>query len=145
MDRKSLDIVIPQYKEDFSVLKPMLDSLAIQQNFPFDKLGVIVVNDGSDVLIDESEFKKYPFSIRYIKATHNGVSATRNVGLHDSQADYIMFCDIDDMFCATYGLWIIGREMESKEGFDVLVSNFIEETRNPLDKSVVYVPHNQPD
>ena len=36
-----LQILVPQYEEDDSVIKPLLDSLAIQQNVDFNEFGVI--------------------------------------------------------------------------------------------------------
>lgn len=139
--KSTLDILIPQYNEDFSVVKPLLDSLAIQQCIDFSKIGVIIVNDGSETIIDEENFKGYPFRIQYFKAPHNGVSATRNECLNRSKADYVMFCDIDDMFSNVCGLWIVAREMDDKKGFDALISNFIEETRIPETKEPVFINH----
>ena len=52
-----------------------------------------------------------------------------------------MFCDADDCFCNSLGLYIVFREMGINGGFDTLVSSFIEETRNPQTKEVLYVPH----
>ena len=45
---KTLEILVPQYKETDDVVKPLLDSIAIQQNVDFDDIGVIICNDGSD-------------------------------------------------------------------------------------------------
>lgn len=71
---------------------------------------------------------------------HKGVSATRNACLDLSTADYVMFCDADDMFYNMCGLWIIFREIENS-GFDTLTSFFIEESRHPQTKEIVYVNH----
>ncbi len=122
-----LQILIPQYKETDEVIKPLLDSIAIQQNVPFDEIGVIICNDGSDVFLSNELLNSYSFCIKYYKEPHRGVSATRNACLDYSSADYVMFCDADDMFYNACGLWIIFREMET--GFDSLTSVFIEETR----------------
>lgn len=134
-----LQFLVPQYKETFEVIKPLLDSIAIQQNVDFDELGVVICNDGSGVYLDDGKLKNYPFEIQYHKCEHRGVSATRNTCLDKATADYVMFCDADDMFSNVCGLWIIFREMEI--GFDSLVSAFIEETRTPDKGQVVYVNH----
>ena len=104
-----------------------------------DELGAIIVNDGSDVFLTEEFLNSYPFKIEYYKEPHMGVSATRNACLDHATAEYVMFCDADDMFCNTCGLWIVFREMEI--GFDSMVSVFIEETRNPETKEIMYVNH----
>ena len=132
-----LQILIPQYKETEAVVKPLLDSIAIQQNVNFDDIGVIICNDGSDVKLSKAFFYEYPFKIEYYECEHRGVSATRNACLDHATADYVMFCDADDMFYNVSALFLILKEMEGN-GFNTLVSAFVEEGRNPVDKSVMY-------
>ena len=79
----------------------------------------------------------YPYDIDYYIEPHCGVSGTRNACFEYSDADYVMFCDADDMFYSVCGLWIIFREM--KIGFDSLISCFIEETRNPERTEIAYI------
>ena len=134
-----LQILIPQYQETDEVIKPLLDSIAIQQNVDFNEIGVIITNDGSDVRLTDSFLESYPFDIQYILAKHDGVSATRNVCLDHATADYVMFCDADDMFCSVLGLWIIFREIDVNGGFDSLTSMFIEESRIPDTGEVFYL------
>ena len=125
----TLDILIPQYKETDEIIKPLLDSIALQQQVDFDNIGVIIVNDGSNVFLTDKFLKSYPFKITYIKNDHLGVSATRQKAFDLSKADYVMFCDADDMFYNMCGLWIIFREMTI--GFDSLTSVFVEESKLP--------------
>jgi glycosyltransferase involved in cell wall biosynthesis len=134
-----LQILIPQYKETDEIIKPLLDSITIQQNIDFKELGVIICNDGSDVFLTEDFLKSYPFEIQYHKEKHRGVSGTRNACFDYATADYVMFCDADDMFSNVCGLWILFREMNV--GFDSLVSAFIEETRMPNTKEIIYINH----
>lgn len=134
-----LQILIPQYKETDTILKPLLDSIALQQSVSMDEIGVIICNDGSDIFLTDDFLSSYPYSVEYHKEPHRGVSATRNACLNYATADYVMFCDADDMFYNMCGLWIVFREMET--GFDSLVSIFVEETRNPENKQVEYVNH----
>ena len=134
-----LQILVPQYRETDEVVKPLLDSIAIQQNVDFDEIGVIICNDGTDVYLSDELIRGYPFRIDYYKEPHRGVSGTRNACFEHSTADYVMFCDADDMFYNACGLWILFREME--QGFDSLVSQFIEESRLPGTKEVTYINH----
>lgn len=135
-----LQILVPQYHETWEVIKPLLDSIELQQNVNLkEDVGVIIVNDGSDVLLDESNFSRYTYPIEYYKAEHGGVSATRNAALDRATADYVMFCDADDMFFNACGLYIIFREMNG-EGFDGMVSVFVEESRD-ADRKPVYINH----
>lgn len=136
-----LQILVPQYNETDNIIKPLLDSIAIQQNVDFSEIGVVICNDGSDCFLSDDFLASYPFLIEYYKEPHRGVSATRNACLDHAVAEYVMFCDADDMFCNVCGLWILFREMEI--GFDSLVSVFVEETRNQERDKILYVNHEQ--
>ena len=135
-----LQILIPQYKETNEVIKPLLDSIALQQSIDINEIGVIICNDGSDTFLTDDLLNSYPYKIEYYKEPHRGVSATRNACLDHATSDYVMFCDADDMFYSVCGLWQMFREMDT--GFDSMVSLFIEETRNPANKEeIIYVNH----
>ena len=148
-----LQILVPHYKENAEVIKPLLDSISVQQNVDFDEIGVIICHDGSEEegvheysLVDSVDvedeyalFNNYPFKIEQYRCEHKGVSATRNACLSHAKATYVMFCDIDDMFYSVCGLWILFREMET--GFDSLISVFIEESRHPETKDPLYLNH----
>lgn len=136
-----LQILVPQYKETDEIIKPLLDSIALQQNVDFGEIGVIICNDGTNVYLSDELLTGYPFRIDYYKCEHGGVSATRNKCLDHATADYVMFCDADDMFVNSCGLYIVFREIE-QGGFETLTSCFVEETRNPENKrQVVYINH----
>ena len=134
-----LQILVPQYNETDSDVKNLLDSIAIQQNVDLkNDVGVIITNDGSDTLLSDELLNSYEFKIEYYKNEHKGVSATRNYCLDKATADYVMFCDADDMFFNACGLWIIFNEIDNG-GFDSLTSVFIEESRVPGTNKVVYL------
>ena len=132
---KKLDILVPVYNETEAVIRPLLDSIAVQQNVDFDEIGVIVCCDGGTCSLSDAFRDGYPFDIQYFCNEHRGVSATRNACLDRSEAEYVMFCDADDMFMNACGLWMLFREM--KQGFDSLASVFIEETR--VNGEVTYI------
>lgn len=133
-----LQILVPQYKETDEIVKPLLDSIAIQQNVDFSQIGVIICNDGTNVHLSEKLLAGYPFEVQYHKEPHRGVSGTRNACLDYATADYVMFCDADDMFYNACGLYIVFREIENG-GFDTLSSTFVEESRIPGTKEPVYI------
>lgn len=135
---KKLQILVPQYKETDDIIKPLLDSIEVQQNVNMDDIGVIIVNDGTDVHLSQKLFDRYSFDIEYHLNEHKGVSATRNACLDKATAEYVMFCDADDMFYNACGLYIIFREIQNG-GFDSLSSTFIEESRIPETKEVFYL------
>ena len=134
-----LQILIPQHKETEDIIKPLLDSIEIQQNVDLENdVGVIIVNDGTDIHLSREFLNRYTYDIEYYLSEHKGVSATRNACLDYATADYVMFCDADDMFYNACGLYIIFREIENG-GFDSLVSMFVEETRDPNTNEPIYI------
>ena len=133
-----LQFLIPQYEETNEVIKPLLDSIALQQHVSMDDLGVIIVNDGSNVELSRDFLGQYPFRIDYIRQEHKGVSAARNAAMDAATADYVMFCDADDMFFNMCGLYIVFREMQG-DGFNALVSMFVEETKDQKTDEHVYI------
>lgn len=136
-----LQILVPQYKETEQIIKPLLDSIEVQQSVDLvNDVGVIIVNDGTDIHLSQEFLNRYSFPIEYHLAEHSGVSATRNKCLDYATADYVMFCDADDMFYNACGLYIIFREIENG-GFDSLVSVFIEESRDSTTKEPIYINH----
>ena len=135
---KKLEILIPQYKETEAIIKPLLDSIELQQNVDLkNDVGVIIVNDGTDVHLSKEFLDNYTFDVQYHLGEHKGVSGTRNLCLQNSTAEYIMFCDADDMFVSNIALWFIFNEIENSH-FDSLVSVFMEEGRHPQTKQVFY-------
>lgn len=141
-----LQILVPQYEETEEDIRPLLDSIEIQQNIDMNEIGVIIVNDGSDIHLSKEFLSKYSYKIEYYLEEHKGVSAARNACLDHATADYVMFCDADDMFYSVCGLWVIFKEFDNKVegkeyGFDSLITLFIEESRIPETNEVVYVNH----
>lgn len=134
-----LQILVPHYKEPVEVVKPLLDSIALQQNISMDEVGVIIANDGGEPLPGEF-LAGYPYSIQTLFLDHVGVSAARNACLDASTADYVMFCDCDDMFFSMCGLYIVFREMQG-DGFNAFSSAFVEETKDPKTNEKIYVTH----
>lgn len=134
-----LQILIPQYKETEEIIKPLLDSINLQQNVDLENdVSVIIVNDGTNIHLSEEFLNSYKFHIDYYLNEHKGVSATRNACLDKATADYVMFCDADDMFYNMCGLWIVFREIENG-GFDSLTSVFVEESVHPQTKEHFYI------
>ena len=134
----TLQFLMPQYNETENIIKPLLDSIALQQQIDMNDIGVIIVNDGSNIKLTENFLKSYSYKIEYYQNAHKGVSATRNACLDYATADYVCWCDADDMFYNMCGLWIVFNEIRNG-GFDCLVSCFTEETRNPMTGEHVYI------
>lgn len=79
-------------------LREAVDSL-IAQNFGFEKIQLIMVDDGSTdgsgAICDEYA-ERYPDNVMVIHKENGGVSLARNEGLKYIQGRYINFMDADD-------------------------------------------------
>ena len=135
--RNTLQILVPHYHEPLETVTTLLDSIAVQQGVDFHEIEVIICHDGDTS--PDLALREYPFKVTQLRSSKFGVSATRNVALDYSTAEYVMFCDADDMFLSVCGLWLVFREM--REGFDVLASKFVEETSDPTTKGMRYLLH----
>ncbi len=93
----TVSVIIPVYKVE-NYLRETIESV-IHQTLGFDKIQLILVNDGSP---DNSEKicleykEKYPDNVVYIKQENAGVSAARNHGLRYATGKYVNFLDSDD-------------------------------------------------
>lgn len=132
-----LELLISQYREDEKIVKAMLDSIAIQQGINFNDINVIIANDGSDVKLSKEFLNSYPYNITYYTPEHLGMSEIRNFLLDHSSAEYIMFCDADDMFYTTCALWHILSLIE-KTHFDCLFPYYIKEQKDINNKCSYY-------
>jgi len=91
-----ISVIIPTYNRK-DQLEKCLCSL-FNQNYPNDKYEIIVVDDGST---DETEemitelIKNTPCTLKYLNQENKGASAARNLGIENSNSDYICFVDSD--------------------------------------------------
>lgn len=92
-----ISVIIPVYNVGL-YLEQAINSI-IDQTIGFDKIEVILINDGST---DNSEkickkyLEKYPHNVKYIYQKNSGVSVARNKGLLEARGKYINFLDGDD-------------------------------------------------
>jgi glycosyltransferase involved in cell wall biosynthesis len=99
---------------------------------------VIIANDGSNIILSEDFLKSYSFNITYYTPEHLGMSGIRNFLLDHSSADYIMFCDADDMFYTNCAINYIFSKIKEKE-FDCLFPYYIKEVK--VNNNVTYYPN----
>ena len=133
----TLDILVPQYKENEKIISHLLNSISNQKGIDFKNISAILTNDGSDVILNAEFLNSYPFTIKYFKNENKGVSATRNYCLINSNADYVMFCDTDDEFYHNLALYQIFLEIE-KSHCDLIFPAFLEESHNPVTNTYFY-------
>lgn len=98
-----IQVLVNHYKEDNSIVSRFLSSLEMQKNIEFE---VLLYTDGGNEL-DLDFLNQFNLSIIYKYLSHSGICHTRNQLLDDSTADYIVFCDIDDCFSSSDGLYTL--------------------------------------
>lgn len=128
-----LQLLIPQYNETEQIIKPLLDSIAIQQGISFADISIIIGNDGSDTLLSMDFLNQYPYAIQYLAFPHTGLAGCRQALFDHSAADYIMYCDADDMFNSNTAIWRIFQELPKAPS--IIVCDFLEE------QPPIYIPH----
>ena len=135
-----LDIIVLHYREGEDICKPLFDSLAMQLCVDLNRVQILLIEDGG-IPLSQEFIGRYPtLNVKQIvRGGNGGISTARNTGILNATADYIMFCDCDDMFYSAFGLFTIFHEME-EQSFDCLAFTFIEEGRDQNGNSVL-IPH----
>lgn len=95
-----ISIIIPVYNGE-NFITDAINSI-INQSIGFENLELIVVDDKSTdntKKILESFVDKYDnFKAVYLETNSGDAGRPRNVGMDNASADYIMFCDADDLY-----------------------------------------------
>lgn len=124
----TLQILINHYNEEPAILGRLLKSIE-EQDFDKNKYEVLIASDGDTHKLSWDFLAQFPFIIKYYVLPHRGVCATRNFLLGESFADYVMFCDADDMFSKSNGLSLL-IEAAYKSCADIVGSRYQAETKN---------------
>ena len=96
--RKKLSIIIPTYNYAHTLTRAV-ESVAVQLN---ESTELIVIDDGStdntaEVLTNLKT--KFADELTVLAKKNGGLAATRNVGIANSQGEYLIFLDADDEMC----------------------------------------------
>ena len=135
-----LQLLIPQFNETDEVMRPMLESISIQQGVDLkNDIEVLIGNDGSDIKLSEEFLGSFSYPIRYVEFDHSGLPGTRGRLFDLATADYVMFCDADDMFLTNTALYTILAFCD--RGFDALVVDFMEEVIDRKTGRSLFFPH----
>jgi Glycosyl transferase family 2. len=135
-----LQLLIPQFNETDEVMRPMLESISTQQGVDLkNDIEVLIGNDGSDIKLSEDFLGSFSYPIRYVEFDHSGLPGTRGRLFDLATADYVMFCDADDMFLTNLALYTILAF--AGKGFDALVVDFMEEVIDRKTGRSLFFPH----
>ena len=133
-----LDIIVPQFKEDESYLKNLLNSLE-KQDADSSDFRVLIIGDIDGYKLSKSFLNGYrKLNIEYIiPKNHNTQGMAEQYGIDISKSKYVTFLDADDEFIENRLKYAINTL--KKHDFDMLLSHFIEEVL--IDNKYVYTEH----
>ena len=133
-----LDIIVPQFKEDESYLKKLLNSLE-KQDVDFNDFRVLIIGDIDGYKLSKSFLNGYrKINVEYIiPEIHNTQGMAEQYGIDISQSKYVTFLDADDEFIENRLKYAI--DVLKKHDFDMLLSHFIEEVL--IDNKYMYTEH----
>lgn len=134
---QKLDIIIPHYNEPWQTGEKFFQMLNLQRGVDLrEDIHVIVVHDGVEPFPD-ALFADFGYSVEQKRINHAGVSAARNKGLRTAKAEWVMFCDFDDMFSNVYSLRMIMNQLSSPD-FDMISCNFTAEDMTVDGKMILH-------
>lgn len=153
-----VSLIIPTHNRKDSLRKTLQSVSA--QSFPKDKFEVIVIDDGSQVELDEviKEFSAKNLNIQKLVQKRRGPAAARNLGIKNSRGRIVAFTDDDCMLsekwlkviysahCKNPDLAVIGgrtwvkRENSLKGMLAQLLSNSAMRAKLEGKKKIVFFP-----
>ena len=95
-----LDIIVTHYDEPWEVGKKFFDMMEHQRCFNHEEVCITVVQDGDEGALPWPElFSEYSYGVRVLTIhNHVGMAEARNIGIRNTECEWIMFCDFDDTF-----------------------------------------------
>jgi len=96
-----VSIVCPIYNTDLDIIKRTIESVLAQT---FNQYELLLIDDGSKKEIADGidAFASTDERIRCVHIQNSGVSHARNVGINESEGEYIAFVDDDDLISPSY-------------------------------------------
>jgi GT2 family glycosyltransferase len=91
----AITIVIPTYNRSHFLVRSLAS--LVSQDYPRDRLEVLVVDDGSKDQTPEilEKFRAENPCFRYLRQNNHGPAAARNAGIKEAHGDIILFMDDD--------------------------------------------------
>lgn len=130
-----LQILINHYHESEAIVGRLLRSIENQIGIQNGSLEVLLYSDGDDRPLSDFFLSQFTISICHKVLSHRGVCATRNALLDDATAEWVMFCDADDCFHSSLGLYRLYKATHDLS-VDVIGSPY--EKENPNSPECLY-------
>lgn len=134
-----INIIMPIHNGS-AYLDKALGSIALQ-SLPREEFNVTLVNDAGDETYEEYIARWSRFiDIEEIYLMNNvGPGIARQIGIENTEGEYIVFMDSDDMFMHPDALKIMIATMETKECDLVVTNAWCESTYSPLNENLIWL------
>lgn len=141
---KLLTVVVPSYNME-KLLHRCLDSLLIENSDLFNRLEVLVINDGSkdstSAIAHEYE-RRYPDVFHVIDKENGNYGSCINRGIDEAKGMYFRILDADDCFDKNALANLIDKILSFEQYPDLIISNYQEDY---VDGSTKYIINDQYD
>ena len=134
---QKLDIIVTHYTEGWDIVGNFFRMMDAQRCLNWNDVRVIVIHDGEECPALPELNEPRPYRIDQVTIKHGGISAARNKGIQVAEAEWIMFCDCDDMFSEVYSLRHYLEVLPTRM-FDMLYSGFVSEMKKHDGTTILY-------
>lgn len=123
--RPLVSVIIPAYNCEAYISK-CIESILSQS---YKNIEVVIVNDGS---VDKTEevikrYEKLDKRIRYFSQKNLGPSIARNIGIENSNGEYLMFVDADDSVSNIYVEKLLNKIRS--ENYDIACCGYVDQSK----------------
>ncbi|WP_412989116.1 glycosyltransferase family 2 protein [Pediococcus siamensis] len=142
--QKTVSIIIPFHNESVYTVFNVLSSINNQIGINFEKVEVILVNDGGPELPNgEATFKLLKnLDLTYLRSSEgHGPGPARQLGMDHAHGQYFMFMDADDQFHID-GALLDFFNAAAEADYDVIAGKYIEQAKDINTHALYYVFHN---
>ena len=116
MDKNLISVIIPVYNCQKYVGRCLLSVI----NQTYGNIEIIIIDDGSTDSSLSVIKSRDDSRMKVINSRHRGVSIARNIGIENSNGDFIFFIDADD-FLESDALELL---MKNQNGADLVIGDF---------------------
>lgn len=95
-----VSVIIPAYNVQHHILSTI--NSVLNQNYPKEKVEIIVINDGSTDNTSDVLFEANNLRVKIINKENGGVSSARNLGLSYAKGRFVSFLDGDDIWSPNF-------------------------------------------
>ncbi|AMV60202.1 Glycosyl transferase, group 2 family protein [Pediococcus damnosus] len=141
--QKTVSIIIPFHNEPIYTVFNVLTSINNQIGINFEKVEVILVNDGGPELPNGKDTFRLlkNLDVIYLRSSEgHGPGPARQMGMDHASGQYFMFMDADDQFHID-GALLDFFNVTDKKNYDIIAGKYVEQAKSIENGNLFYVFH----